>query len=48
MGHMNKEESYKLLDAFYEAGGRTIDTANLYQVSLFQSDGTSFMLTLEG
>lgn len=32
MGHMDKEQSYELLDAFYKAGGRTIDTANLYQV----------------
>lgn len=32
MGSMNKEQSYKLLDAFYEAGGRSIDTANNYQV----------------
>lgn len=28
MGSMNKEESFKLLDAFYEAGGNFIDTAN--------------------
>ena len=28
MGSMNKESSFKLLDAFYEAGGNFIDTAN--------------------
>lgn len=28
MGTMNKEDSFKLLDAFYEAGGNFIDTAN--------------------
>jgi len=27
MGSMNKENSFKLLDAFYEAGGNFIDTA---------------------
>ncbi|KAH9897655.1 Aldo/keto reductase [Cubamyces lactineus] len=31
MGAMNKEMSFKLLDAFYEAGGNFIDTANGYQ-----------------
>ncbi|KAI0658447.1 Aldo/keto reductase [Cubamyces menziesii] len=31
MGSMNKETSFKLLDAFYEAGGNFIDTANNYQ-----------------
>ncbi|KAI0354911.1 aryl-alcohol dehydrogenase [Trametes cingulata] len=31
MGEMNKESSFKLLDAFYEAGGNFIDTANNYQ-----------------
>jgi hypothetical protein len=30
MGSMSKEESFKLLDAFYEAGGNFIDTANNY------------------
>ena len=28
MGAMDKEQSFKLLDAFYEAGGNFIDTAN--------------------
>ena len=28
MGSMNKESSFKLLDAFYAAGGNFIDTAN--------------------
>lgn len=28
MGTMNKEQAFKLLDAFYEAGGNFIDTAN--------------------
>lgn len=28
MGAMNKESSFKLLDAFYDAGGNFIDTAN--------------------
>ncbi|KAJ9125652.1 putative aryl-alcohol dehydrogenase aad14 [Naganishia vaughanmartiniae] len=31
MGSMDKEQSYKLLDAFFEAGGNAIDTANIYQ-----------------
>ena len=29
MGGMNKESSFKLLDAFYDAGGNFIDTANV-------------------
>lgn len=28
MGAMNKESSFKLLDAFYDNGGNFIDTAN--------------------
>ena len=32
MGAMDKESSIKLLDAFYEAGGNFIDTANIYQM----------------
>lgn len=28
MGSTDKESSFKLLDAFYEAGGNFIDTAN--------------------
>ncbi|EIW83747.1 arylalcohol dehydrogenase [Coniophora puteana RWD-64-598 SS2] len=31
MGSMNKESSFKLLDAYYDAGGNFIDTANNYQ-----------------
>lgn len=31
MGSMNKENSFKLLDAFVDAGGNFIDTANNYQ-----------------
>ncbi|TFK79677.1 hypothetical protein K466DRAFT_668024 [Polyporus arcularius HHB13444] len=31
MGTMDKEASFKLLDAFYEAGGNFIDSANNYQ-----------------
>jgi len=31
MGSMNKEQSFKLLDAYVEAGGNFIDTANGYQ-----------------
>ncbi|KAI9041343.1 aldo/keto reductase [Aspergillus affinis] len=31
MGECNKEASFALLDAFYEAGGNFIDTANNYQ-----------------
>ncbi|KAH9846372.1 Aldo/keto reductase [Lenzites betulinus] len=31
LGEMNKESSFKLLDAFYDAGGNFIDTANNYQ-----------------
>jgi aryl-alcohol dehydrogenase-like predicted oxidoreductase len=33
MGSMNKEQSFKLLDAFVEAGGNAIDTANNYRES---------------
>ncbi|EJD50769.1 arylalcohol dehydrogenase [Auricularia subglabra TFB-10046 SS5] len=29
--YMDKEQSFKLLDAYYEAGGNFIDTANVYQ-----------------
>ena len=28
MGSMDKDSSFKLLDAYYEAGGNFIDTAN--------------------
>ncbi|KAH9828634.1 aryl-alcohol dehydrogenase [Rhodofomes roseus] len=31
MGAMNKEQSFKLLDAYYDAGGNFIDTASNYQ-----------------
>ena len=31
MGAMDKASSFKLLDAFYDAGGNFIDTANSYQ-----------------
>lgn len=31
MGSMDEESSFKLLDAFHEAGGNFIDTANVYQ-----------------
>ncbi|KAJ3504662.1 hypothetical protein NLJ89_g7822 [Agrocybe chaxingu] len=31
MGSMDKEASFKLLDAYYDNGGNFIDTANLYQ-----------------
>ncbi|QLL33688.1 hypothetical protein HG536_0F00120 [Torulaspora globosa] len=31
VGSMDKESSFKLLDAYYEAGGNFIDTANNYQ-----------------
>ncbi|PYI01541.1 putative aryl-alcohol dehydrogenase [Aspergillus sclerotiicarbonarius CBS 121057] len=31
MGSMDKESAFKLLDAFYEAGGNFIDTASNYQ-----------------
>ncbi|KAH8112132.1 aryl-alcohol dehydrogenase [NADP+] [Phellopilus nigrolimitatus] len=31
LGSMDKESSFKLLDAFYDAGGNFIDTANNYQ-----------------
>ncbi|PIL22502.1 transporter [Ganoderma sinense ZZ0214-1] len=31
MGAMDKESSFKLLDAFYDAGGNFIDTASSYQ-----------------
>lgn len=29
MGAMDKESSFKLLDAYYDAGGNFIDTANV-------------------
>ncbi|KAK4554032.1 putative aryl-alcohol dehydrogenase aad14 [Recurvomyces mirabilis] len=31
MGSMSKEQSFKLMDAYFEAGGNFIDTANNYQ-----------------
>ncbi|TFY78171.1 hypothetical protein EWM64_g5841 [Hericium alpestre] len=31
MGSMNKQQSFALLDAYFEAGGNFIDTANSYQ-----------------
>jgi len=31
LGEMNKEQSFKLLDAYYDAGGNFIDTASNYQ-----------------
>ncbi|TFY81904.1 hypothetical protein EWM64_g2109 [Hericium alpestre] len=31
MGFMNKQQSFALLDAYFEAGGNFIDTANSYQ-----------------
>lgn len=31
LGAMNKESSFKLLDAYFEAGGNFIDTASNYQ-----------------
>ncbi|KAH7925891.1 Aldo/keto reductase [Leucogyrophana mollusca] len=31
LGSMNKDSSFKLLDAYYDAGGNFIDTANNYQ-----------------
>src|ERR1700742_899381 len=31
MGSMSKEQAFKLLDTFYEAGGNFIDTASNYQ-----------------
>ncbi|KAH9844970.1 putative aryl-alcohol dehydrogenase AAD14, partial [Teratosphaeria destructans] len=31
MGSMSKEQSFALLDAFYDAGGNFVDTANNYQ-----------------
>ncbi|KAK0472578.1 NADP-dependent oxidoreductase domain-containing protein [Armillaria novae-zelandiae] len=31
MGFMNKESSFKLLDAYFDMGGNFIDTANVYQ-----------------
>lgn len=31
MGSMDKDQSFKLLDAYYKAGGNFIDTANNYQ-----------------
>lgn len=37
MGTMDKEQSFKLLDAYFEAGGNFIDTANNYQVRLISS-----------
>lgn len=31
LGSMDKKRSFELLDAYYEAGGNFIDTANNYQ-----------------
>jgi aryl-alcohol dehydrogenase-like predicted oxidoreductase len=31
LGHIGKEGSFELLDAYYDAGGNYIDTANGYQ-----------------
>jgi aryl-alcohol dehydrogenase-like predicted oxidoreductase len=31
MGSMDKDAAFKLLDAYYEAGGNFIDTASVYQ-----------------
>ncbi|EEB99900.1 hypothetical protein MPER_00296, partial [Moniliophthora perniciosa FA553] len=31
LGDMNKESSFKLLDAYFDMGGNFIDTANSYQ-----------------
>ncbi|EEB98336.1 hypothetical protein MPER_02174, partial [Moniliophthora perniciosa FA553] len=31
MGQMDKENSIKLLDAYFDMGGNFIDTANVYQ-----------------
>lgn len=31
MGYMDKDMSFKLLDAYYKAGGNFIDTSNNYQ-----------------
>jgi aryl-alcohol dehydrogenase-like predicted oxidoreductase len=31
MGSMTKDQSFKLMDAYYDAGGNFIDTANNYQ-----------------
>lgn len=31
LGAITKEQAFELLDAFYEAGGNYIDTANCYQ-----------------
>ena len=31
LGAISKDDAFKLLDAFYEAGGNYIDTANVYQ-----------------
>jgi len=31
MGDITKEEAFKIMDAYYEAGGNFLDTANLYQ-----------------
>ena len=33
MGAMDKDASFKLLDAFYEAGGNFVDTANKKDVN---------------
>ena len=37
MGSMSKEQSFKLLDAFFEAGGNFIDTAVRHLFALVQS-----------
>ncbi|KAJ7904805.1 aryl-alcohol dehydrogenase [Mycena leptocephala] len=42
MGEMDKESSFKLLDAYFDAGGNHIDTANMYQ------DGSSEESSVNG
>ncbi len=37
MGSMSKDESFQLLDAYLEAGGNMIDSANVYQVCICAS-----------
>lgn len=44
MGSMNKEQSFKLLDAFVEAGGNAIDTANNYRKRLGWTNGITLTL----
>jgi aryl-alcohol dehydrogenase-like predicted oxidoreductase len=47
MGSMDKEASFKLLDAFVEAGGNAIDTANNYRELAWTNAGVVLKASVE-